>query len=856
MNHSRRARTRRALIWRRRTVYRQLLHVFVFAVACFTAECVWATTATVSIDAAKPGPKLNPRMYGIFLEEINHGVDGGLYAELIRNRGFEDAKPPEGFIFKNGHWVDSEGRGAYDAGFSRFGYVTNGLPFWSLIKEGGAQGSMHLDMTSPLNPATPRSLRLEVESVSHGRLGIANDGFWGIGIREGEEYKLSFWARAAEGFSGSFSASLESSDGKACCRPAQVKGISANWKQFRATLHATRSEPAARFVLTAGAAGTIWLDLVSLFPAATFKNHPNGLRLDLAQMLADLKPGFVRFPGGCVVEGGTVETAYNWKHTVGPIEQREEVWGPWNYRRTSGMGFHEYLQFCEDIGAEPLYVGFAGETCMFRHAEDVPMEQMGWVVTNFLDAIEYANGSSSSVWGKLRLQQGHSKPFGLRMVEVGNENGTRNFPERYRLVHSALKERYPDIQYVADFSFPRFMGEETSDIQDNHFYNSPQWFMNNVHHYDARDRKLPPVYDGEVAVTSGEGGRDKGNLIAALGEGAFLMGLERNADVVRMVSYAPLLAHVRGRTEWHGMIYFDSTRCYGTASYYLWKLFGLNPPASTLQTEVQMPATEPKTITGAIGVGTWNTSAEFKDIRVEKIGHVLYASDFSKGSENWKTEGGDWSVVDGAYRQSNTVVGLSYFGDESWTDYTLSLKARKLRGAEGFLVAFGHKGQDKYWWNVGGWGNTEHAIEFNQNPVGPHVTGNVETDRWCDLRVELSGARIRCYLDGKLVHDETDRPPERFFALAGRDDSGHNLLLKVINAGAEPVNAELKLQNAGRIAPDAELTVLTSGRPTDNNSLEKPTQIVPVTTQVQFNPANGTREFPPYSFSLLRFHTN
>jgi alpha-L-arabinofuranosidase len=703
-----------------------------------------AATATIDIDPAKAGPRLNPRMYGIFLEEINHGVDGGLYAELIRNRGFEDAKPPEGFLYRNGRWMDSEGPRAYNAGFSRFGYFTNGLPFWSLVQEGPAKGSMNLDSSEPLSAATPRSLRLEIDELSTGRLGIANEGFWGIGVKQGEDYNLTFWARGTEGFSGPLRASLETTDGSPCSQTAELKGITRQWKQFHATLRGKRSESKARFVLAAGAKGTVWFDLVSLFPANTFKHRPNGLRPDLAQMLADLKPGFVRFPGGCVVEGGTIETSYDWKKTVGPLEQREEVWGAWNYRRTHGLGFHEYLQFCEDIGAEPLYVGFAGETCMFRRAEDVPMEQMGWVVTNFLDAIEYANGSAATRWGKLRASQGHRKPFGLKMVEVGNENGTREFPARYRLVHTALKQKYPTLTYIADMSFPRYMGEETFDMEDNHFYNSPQWFMNNVGHYDQRDRKLPPVYDGEVAVTSGEGGRDKGNLIAALGEGAFLMGLERNADVVRQVSYAPLLANVRGRTDWHGMIYFDSTRAFGTVSYYLWKLFGRNRPDCTLATDVRMASSQPPAISGAIGLGTWETSSEFKDIRVEKNGQLLYASDFAKEAEGWKPEGGKWSVIDGAYRQAATAVGLSYFGDENWSDYTLTLKARKLRGAEGFLVCFGRKGQDKYWWNVGGWGNTEHAIEFNQNPVGPRIAGSVEPNRWYDLKVEVSGPLIRC----------------------------------------------------------------------------------------------------------------
>jgi alpha-L-arabinofuranosidase len=493
---------------------------------------------------------------------------------------------------------------------------------------------------------------------------------------------------------------------------------------------------------------------------------------------------------------------------------------------------------------------------MFRHAEDVPLADMGWVVTNFLDAIEYANGDASTAWGKLRARQGHPRPFGLKLVEIGNENGTSEFPPRYRMVHAALKMRYPDLRYIADLSFrPEGLRNEQFDMEDNHFYNSPQWFMNNVNHYDDRDRKLPPVYDGEVAVTSGEGGRDKGNLIAALAEGAFLMGLERNADVVRMVSYAPLLANVRGRTGWHGMIYFDTTRAFGTVSYYLWKLFGLNRPACSVPTEVQAGAAKLPPISGAIGLGTWETSAEYKDLRVEKNGQLFYSSDFSKTADGWKTDGGNWSVVDGAYRQSNQAVGLSYFGDETWSDYTFTLKARKLRGAEGFLVVFGRKGQDKYWWNVGGWGNREHAIEFNQNAVGPRVQGSVDPDRWYDLKVELNDRRTRCYLDGKLVHDQTPSAPKQLFALAGRDEPSGDLIVKVINASPEPAVTTLNLSGMERLAPEAQITVLKSDLPTDNNSMDSPTKIVPVTTKEAIPGPTFTREFPPYSFTLVKVHT-
>ena len=422
------------------------------------------------------------------------------------------------------------------------------------------------------------------------------------------------------------------------------------------------------------------------------------------------------------------------------------------------------------------------------------------------------------------------------------------------MIHALLETNYPDLSYINDYSFLRrdWMRGETSDMEDNHFYNSPQWFMNNVHLYDQRDRKLPPVYDGEVAVTSGEGGRDKGNLYAALGEGAFLLGLERNADVVKMVSYAPLLANMSGRTDWHGMIYFDSTHVFGTVSYYLWKLFGENRPDYTVQTDVSVQGDKLPPIAGAIGVGSWNNAAEFKDIRVEQDGKTLYASDFSTNSAGWRQDGGNWSVTDGAYRQSNDAEGLSYFGDESWHDYTLTLKARKLHGGEGFLIVFGHKGEDKYWWNIGGWGDLEHAIEFNQTPVGEHASGTIEPDRWYDIKIELHDQQIRCYLDGKLIHDTTAPTPDHFFALAGRDETTGDLIIKAINVSRAPLNATVKVAGVTGLAPQAQQTVLTSPRLTDNNSLNQPARVTPVVTDLTIPGAEFAHEFPANSLTVLR----
>ena len=542
----------------------------------------------------------------------------------------------------------------------------------------GARGKRNrgdaLETSGGITEESSHCLRLEVVDSAGGRIGVANDGFFGIGIRSGERYRLSFYARGKD-FAGPLTVQLEDRAGIACSDAATMNGIGPDWKQFQATLTVDRTKTQSRLVIRAGSTGTVWLDFVSLFPETTWKDRPNGLRPDVAQMIADLKPGFVRFPGGCVVEAGTVETAYNWKHTIGPRESCGR-WGPWNYRRTHGMGLFEYLQFFEDIGAEPLWVGFCGQTCIFRRhrGETVPMNEMGWVRDNFLHLVEYANGPVDSTWGAKRAAAGHAEPFGLEYIEIGNENQGRELRDRYLLIYDAMKAKYPDLKYLADLSWTSddSMRGAVFDIVDRHYYQNPRWFQSRFREYDERDRTLPPLYLGEVAVTSGDAGPLRGNMLAALSEGVFLLGCERNADTVQMVSYAPLLGHVEGRTAltnapppWHAMIYFDGTRVFGTASYYLWKLLGTNRPDQLVRADVKFPNAKPPIIAGQIGVGTWAASAEFKDIRVEKDGQVLYESDFAKTTEGWQPEGGrrrggnriSWSVEDGAYRQTRDGQG-------------------------------------------------------------------------------------------------------------------------------------------------------------------------------------------------------
>jgi alpha-L-arabinofuranosidase len=824
------------------------LALVLLLVASTTAAA--ARNVTIRIDPDRVGPRIGATHYGIFLEEINTAIDGGLYAELVRNRGFEEAAPPEGFHLKNGRWVND---GGYATSFAF--QADKDVPYWHLVSDNGARAVLSLDTRGDLNGATPRAAKLVVSDIGTGRAGLANEGFWGIAAAAGQSYTLSVWLKSAENYAGTVSVTLESAGGETLSAPVRVDGpIDGRWRRVTATLHATRTDPKARLVIAASAPGTLWFDMVSLFPAETFKSRPNGVRADIAQMIADLRPGFVRFPGGCVVEGATHQTAYDWKGTIGPIEERREAWNVWDYRRTHGMGFLEYLQFIEDIAAAPMFVSSAGQTCIFRHnTTPVPMEQMQPLAQNFIDAMEYANGDESTKWGKRRIEDGHPSSFNMKMMEIGNENVGEEYLDRYAFIYPLVKAKYPDSLLLACIP----SGRTPTEMVDEHYYSSPNWFVNNASMYDRRDRSAPPVYIAEVAVTTDDAGKDRGNLQAALAEGVFLMGTERNADVVKMVSYAPLLANVDGRTPlagappaWHGMIYFDSSRVFGTASYYLWKTFAENKPSLSVETTV-LSQDDGAAVTGKIGLGTWGTSAEFKDVRVEKNAKLLYASDFPKSTEGWTNSGGRWRAEDGAFQQGRVGIATNTFGDAAWSDYTLTLKARKLAGNEGFLILFG-SGEDRLWWNLGGWGNHEHGIEFNQMPVGERVEGTIETNRWYDIKIELRGRDVKCYLDGQLVNQGTVPVKRSLHALAGVDEFSGDLIVKVINTSNASVMAILDLPHQERYTTGLLVTTLTSAQSSDNNSLGAPLKVVPSSMGAQPLSVNSMFQFPATSLTVIR----
>jgi alpha-L-arabinofuranosidase len=789
--------------------------------AVMIAATVSAEPATITVSADKPSHKVAPTLWGVFFEDINLSADGGLYAELLRNRSFEDSDE-----LQNWQLVGSSGSKAAAT-------VTCELP-WA---------------ETPLSTRNKRSLKLQMDGA--GGAGVSNSGYWGIPVKAGATYHLSFAARCPEAAGMTLTASLESKDGKSH-GSAEVKVSGGQWAVSRVDLKSGATDADARLVLRGKSAGTVFLDMVSLFPAATWKGRGNGLRADLAEMLVGLYPAFVRFPGGCWVEGDTMKEAYRWKETMGPLQERRTQWNIWGYWATHGLGYHEYLQLCEDLKAEPLFCINVG----MSHKEVVPMDRMGEYVQDALDAIEYANGPVTSYWGAMRARNGHPEPFHLKYLEIGNENGGAAYLERWPLFHKAIKARYPEMQLIANEWAGGHPKEPKPDIIDEHYYNTPEFFMRNATMYDNYDRSGSKIFVGEYAVTRNTG---NGSLRGAIGEAAFMTGLERNSDIVAMAAYAPLFVHVNHRRWNPDLINFDNTRAYGLPSYYVQQLFAKHRGDEVLPCAVNSPSSKPPLSGGAVGVGTWLTQAEFKDLKVVHEGKVLYQSDFSGDPKGWRFLGdGDWKVVDGALRQTANKENVrAVIGDVKWpAGCTYTLKARKLGGEEGFLVLFNLQDpKAKQWWNLGGWSNSQHGLEMG-SVEAENVGGRIETNRWYDIRIETAGGRIKCFLDNKLVHDAEPAGMKTLFASATRDLASKELILKLVNGAFSAQPVDLRIQGAAVADGPAVLaTTITSAGAMDENSLEEPLKVSPKPVKVEVSGGAIHHELPANSFTVIRLRT-
>ena len=781
-----------------------------FAQLSATAQPDQAKVAHLTVHVDQQGPRISPLLYGIFFEEINRAGEGGLWAEMLQNRSFEDDRQePVG---------------------------------WKVSGE----LKVRLDRTKPLHRRNPTSLNLEFLRPD---ASVAQDGFsrgkdnyaGGMAFRKGKDLRFSLYQRG----DCPLEIRLLGQDGKVLAKTF-LPAPSSAWKKVEATLKPSATDMAGRLVLAGQGVGKIWIDQLSLMPAATWKGH--GLRQDLAEMIAALKPAFVRFPGGCFVEGLDRANAPRWKDSIGESAQRLGIANRWGYQTSGAFGVHEFLQWCEDLGAEPVYV----INCGMGHDYAVPMNQMKEWLQDALDLVEYARGSIESKWGALRAAAGHPAPFRFNYMEIGNENGGLAYAERFALFHDALKEKYPDLHIVANLWDGDIPKTRPVEIQDEHYYLDALGFLGMADYYQRVDRSGPLVYVGEYAVANGAG---TGNLLAALGEAAFLTGLEANSDHVVMASYAPLLAHMAWKAWNPNAIIFDQGRCYGTPSYYLQTMFAANRGDMVCPSELSQPEIPYQAPKGRFGVGTWgDTQVEYKDISfTAPDGKRIFNSDFTQGMKGWKPFKGQWTVADGVLRQTGKedAFELAQIADSNWGDGVFEAQARKLGGADGFQIQFQAEedGQQKVW-NVGGWGNVRIGMQgiFGE----PKVPGKVETGRWYNIRIELQGPRIRGYLDGKLMQEVVRPSPLRLYAVASQTQEGKEIILKLVNTGTVPRKTVFELKGLRSVAPKGRAIVMTANDGKDENSFERTRRVAPVESVWTGMGTSFTKTLPARSITVVR----
>jgi len=512
----------------------------------------------ITVHADKPGAKINPKMWGVFFEDINFGADGGLYAELVKNRSFSFPDPLTG---------------------------------WHKLSPSKARGALSVRSDDPFGEQHPHYLRLESQGTEV--FGVANEGFRGMGVKADEAYHLALRLRSLLG-TPTLRVALYSENG-ALLDLAELGALASGWERRSAVLRPSATDAKAKLYLLVVGAGSVDIDFVSLFPENTWKKRPGGLRADMVQALADLKPGFLRFPGGCIVEGSELDKRYQWKNTIGPVEERPLLINRWNYEflhrpapdyfQSFGLGFFEYFELCEDIGAAPMPIINCGMACQFNSGELVPLAELDPFIQDALDLIEFANGPADSEWGGKRAAMGHPAPFNLTMLGIGNEQWGPQYIERLMPFVAALRAKHPEIQLIASagpeasderfhYLWPKFR-DLVVDIVDEHCYARPNWFFDNTHRYDDYDRKGPKVFFGEYAAQSDKmvSVDNVNTLECALAEAAYMTGLERNADVVVMASYAPLFAH-RDAWQWTpDLIWVDNLSLVRTANYYVQQLF-------------------------------------------------------------------------------------------------------------------------------------------------------------------------------------------------------------------------------------------------------------------------------------------
>lgn len=874
---------------------------FVNTVAAYDKD---AADYTLSIDAANEIHDISDLLFGIFFEDINFSADGGLYAEKIANRSFEFTE--------------------LAAGDQLYGWKT----------VGGANAEVKInDKENCLNENNTNYLVL-TNSGSAGA-GIENVGLLdGISIEKDAQYKFSVYARGIDGYAGPVNIRIMAGDTVAA--EANIDAVTDSWTKYSLSLTSSVSAREGVSVQVLIGGGSAAFDMVSLFPADTYKGRENGLRKDLATLLEELHPKFIRFPGGCVTEGYSEKITYKWKDSIGvgkdglplkfngkygDVAARKQGINIWTDPNTSedqwpsfmsyGLGFFEYFQLAEDIGAIGVPVLNCGLYCQMRgmHGVNMDSEIFKQYVQDMLDLVEFCRGDASTTWGKVRADLGHEEPFELKYICIGNENEGEEYFVRYQAFLDAFnkaKAKDPELYKGIELIYSSGASEGTSSdmyklsyeyakeqlgdstdaadfagATDHHYYRDPDWFLKHADYYDENNYKrdvagmTDTIYGGAINVFVGEYASLSNKLRSAIAEAAYMTGLERNGDIVRMAAYAPLFgsAAVENVGHWSpDLIWLNNSSSVGSINYYVQKLFSTNTGSKLLFSEMNGAAIEQKPLTGMVGVGTWETAAEFDNAKVvnNDTGEVISEDDFSKKSgfkKNWDcATDGDFAVKDGKLRQSSTKMkysetgSVAYFGNTDWSNYTFTVEATKLDGNEGFLIPFAVQDtENNYFWNLGGWGNT---ISCLQHIEGGTKTGQIagtvkdftaETGKTYTLKVVVEGTKVRCYVDDELYVDcDFGYPAEaEAYQVVSTDDSG-DIIIKLVNVTDIARVFAVDISNAANIGGTAKVYQVAGDDPESENILGQPETCIMKELTVSGFSGSFNYTVPKYSATVIR----
>lgn len=812
---------------------------------------------TVGIDLLKKGKDVPESLYGIFFEEINHAGDGGIYAELVKNRNFEEHVVPSGTVYKDGYAVAPHSLNYEHGGYRdwKIKWDADSLKMdgWSL------KGNVKAEVTSEnqLDAATPNAIRLEIESPD---AILENSGYWGMRIIGNDKYDLRFYVNPID-YSGAVTALIVAQDGHVLANHSFNVAKGDKWQELTAVLTPVTTDYKATLQLLFEETGKIYVDYVSLFPQNTFKGRKNGLRPDIAQKIADLKPGFIRWPGGCIVEGATLENRAKWKETIGDPMKRHSEWILWNYHCSWGFGYHEFLQFCEDVGAAGMFVANVGLSCSVRNGDWT--EDYEPFLQDIIDAIDYATAPVSNPWGSMRAAAGHPEPFNLKYVELGNEQVGDHYAQRYNYFYRILKDKYPDMTFISTIQLqPSRDILEHPDMIDPHWYVNAGFFYENDHLFDNMERGKYDIYIGEYAVIS------EANLNAALAEAAFLTGVERNSDLVKMASYAPLFENVNRRDWPTNLIWYDNEKTMGRASYYVQQMYAANRPTYNVEIDLKEPMRH--LTAGRIGFAGSNLADMVRYITVRDAQGKIIAENLDpsvlgimeKKPQNRWERNTTINILNDIEMEGGSVEFDVRMVERDLPPLPFSPDPKPRRGLVGPAMIFGADDNfDDYFIVNIPYAEGERKIitmnrstsgsrNFDSNPGGGSL--HFDKDQWRNVKVNLGTDNVVTVdIDGEEVFRQLAAAPSGHYFAAGYDENMGEVIIKVVNSTDKPFSPVISL-DGGMIAKNGVAITLSSVSRNDENSMDCPDRIRPVETAFNKFGKNFKYTFEPNSFTILR----